>query len=113
MAVTITAVAGAKHREGNKRVGVFDLVFSGNYATGGESVTASSLGFHAVDEVRVHGGVAVAGNLASAHAISYDYPTSKFTFYSSAAVAGAVLPEKTNAEAYPAGSKCRISVVGW
>lgn len=112
MAVAATRVAGATHVEGNRKNVVLDLVFSGNYATGGESFTASNAGLRVIEEVRAHGGVAVASDLATAIPIFYNHPTSKFTFYEGSS-AGTALSEKTNAEAYPTGCKVRVTVVGY
>jgi hypothetical protein len=95
MAIAKTKVDA--YTEANKRARVLDLVFSGNYATG---------------EVVVHGGVAVASDLATAIPIFYNYATSKFTFYEGSA-AGTALSEKTNAEAYPTGCKCRVTCRGY
>lgn len=112
MAIAATRVAGATHVEGNRRNVVLDLVFSGNYATGGESFTATTAGLRKIEQVVIHGGVAAASDLATAISIFYDYSTSKFTFYEGSA-AGTALSEKTNAEAYPTGAKCRVTVVGY
>lgn len=114
MAVAATPVAGANFSDGNKRRKVFDLVFSGNYATGGEafSGTTANVNMRSISEVLIHGGVAVASDLATAIPIFYNYATSKFTFYEGSA-AGTALSEKTNAEAYPTGCKCRVTVIGF
>ena len=112
MAVAITKVTGADHVSGNKKVKVRDLVFSGNYATGGETVTAANVGLRKIDEAMVHGGVAVASDLATAIGVFYNHATSKFTFYEGSA-AGTALAEKTNAEAYPTGCKVRVTFRGY
>jgi hypothetical protein len=110
MAIAKTKVDA--YTEANKRARVLDLVFSGNYATGGEAFTAADAGLRNVSEVVVHGGVAVASDLATAIPIFYNYATSKFTFYEGSA-AGTALSEKTNAEAYPTGCKCRVTCRGY
>lgn len=112
MAITATAVGRANTVWGNKRVKVWDLVFSGNYATGGESYTAADAKLKKIEQVIPHGGVAVASDLATAIGIFYNHATSKFTFYESGA-ANAALAEKTNSEAYPTGCKVRVTVVGY
>lgn len=112
MAIAYTAVTGAHRVEGNKRVRVFDLVFSGNYATGGEAWSLSSIGLRKVDFVRLSGGAAPAGDEATAVVIGVDYTASKFVFYEGSA-AGTALSEKTNAEAYPAGCYIRAEFVGY
>lgn len=91
---------------GGYRVESFDLVFSGNYATGGEALPPFG---GTVLEVIPHGGVAVASDLATAVPVFYDYATSKFTFYEGSA-AGTALSEKTGAEVYPTGCKVRVTV---
>lgn len=112
MAVAITKVTGADTIYGNKRVKVRDLVFSGNYATGGESVVASDVGLQTIEQVQPHGGVAAAADLATANPIFYNHATSKFTFYEGSSAATA-LTEKDNAEAYPTGSKVRVTFIGY
>jgi hypothetical protein len=64
-----------------------------------------------VHEVIVHGGVAISSDVATAIPIAYNYATGKFAFYEGSA-AGTALSEKTNAEAYPTGCKCRVTVIG-
>ena len=112
MAVAITKVTGADYVAGNKKVKVRDLVFSGNYATGGESVTAANVGLRKIQQVIPHGGVSAAGDLATAIPTYYDHGTSKFTFYEGSA-AGTALSEKTNAEAYPASAELRVTFIGY
>ena len=112
MAVAKAAVTGANSTVSNKKEKVWDLTFSGNYATGGEAWAASDAGLRKLEQVVIHGGVAVASDLATAIPIFYNYATSKFTFYEGSA-AGTALSEKTNAEAYPTGCKCRVTVKGW
>lgn len=111
MAVATTKVSGYAGNGGRTRV--FDLVFSGNYTTGGETwgPTSTGVGLRSFNEVIIHGGVAVASDLATAIGIFYNYATGKFTFYEGSA-AGTALSEKTTAEAYPTGCKCRVTVVG-
>lgn len=109
MAVTVTAVERPTVF-GDRRVRIVDLTFSGNYATGGEALSAASLGFARVDLVALEG-AAVASDLATALVAKYNYATSKVAFYEGSA-AGTALTEKTNAEAYPAGCVVRAMVVG-
>lgn len=111
MAIAITPVTGASGVQGNKRVRVLDLVFSGNYATGGESFTASDAGLKVIDFVDAYG-VAVASDLATAIPVFYNHATSKFTFYEGSA-AGTALSEKTNGEVYPTGCKLRVRAIGF
>lgn len=114
MAVAATRVRNAGSKSAHKTEEVYDLVFSGNYATGGEAfgpTTTGVTGFKAFDQVLVHGGVAVASDLATAIPVFYNYATSKFTFYEGSS-AGTALTEKTNAEAYPTGCKLRVTIKG-
>lgn len=111
MAVAATGVAGANYVSGNKKVRVYDLVFSGNYATGGESFTAATVGLKVINQVIPHGGAATSSDLTTAIPLAYNHATSKFVFYEGSA-AGTALAEKTNAEAYPTGCKIRVTVVG-
>lgn len=110
MAVAITRVTGADGVVGNKRRTVRDLVFSGNYATGGEALTASQLGLTRVETVTFHGS-AMATDLATATIPVYDYANSKVVHFESGA-SGAAQAEKTNAEAYPTGSAVRVTAIG-
>jgi hypothetical protein len=111
MAVTVTKVAGYADAGGRTRV--FDLVFSSNYATGGESFTPTTtgVGMRSFTEVRPHGGVAIASDAATGIGVAYNYATSKFVFFEGSS-AGTALSEKTNAEAYPTGCKIRVTCVG-
>lgn len=95
---------------GDRRVRIVNLVFSGNYATGGEALSAAALGFSRVDAI-LFDGPAVAADLATANPVKYDHATGKVAFYESAAT-GLALLEKTNAEAYPTGSNVRALVIG-
>lgn len=110
MAIAVTKIDA--YVEGNKRSRVLDLVFSGNYATGGEAFSASTAGLRGMSEVVIHGGVAAASDLATAVPVFYNHATSKFTFYEGSS-AGTALSEKTNSEAYPTGCKCRVTVRGY
>jgi hypothetical protein len=111
MAIAVTKVSG--YADGGGRTRVLDLVFSGNYATGGETFgpTSTGVGLRSFSQVIVHGGVAISSDVATAIPIAYNYTTGKFAFYEGSA-AGTALSEKTNAEAYPTGCKCRVTVIG-
>lgn len=110
MAVAVTQV-GRKSVFGDKTVKFFDLVFSGNYATGGEALTAATLGFKSVDFVTVDGG-SPATALTTATVQKYNYATEKMLTYEAAASAAPFI-EKDNAEAYITGQFCRVMVVGY
>lgn len=112
MAVAITRVTGADSTFGNKRLKVRDLTFSGNYATGGESVTPANVGLKVIDQV-LGSNVAAAADLVTANPVFYNHATSKFVFYEDNAVAAAAsLTEKNNAEAYATGTKMRVTFLG-
>lgn len=111
MAVTATAVAQANTTWGNKKVRVYDLAFSGNYATGGESLPASKFKLKKLEQIFFHGHPAAADE-ATANSVHYDYTASKVVFYEGSS-AGTALSEKTNAEAYPTGTKVRVTAIGY
>jgi hypothetical protein len=115
MAVAVaTVAAGTDYVSGNKKVKVRKLTFSGNYATGGESLTASTtnVGLKKIDQVIFHGGVAAASDLATGVPVFYNHATSKVVFYEGSA-AGTALSEKTNAEAYPTGCHVYATIIGY
>lgn len=114
MAVVITRPSsGIDYKVSNKQVRVRKLVFSGNYATGGESVTAANVGLKVIEQVVVNGGgVAAASALSTGIATAYDFDNSKFVFFEGSA-AGTALSEKTNAEAYPTGCFLRVTFIGY
>ena len=116
MAATATARARATSVWGNKRIRVFNVVFSGNYATGGETVTASTLGLRRIDQVILNGNLATSTDLATANPVGcvLNAAGTSFTLtqYEGSA-AGTALSEKTNAEAYATGSNIDITVVGF
>ncbi len=68
MAVAAVPVKNASTVFGNKRIRVYDLNFTGNYATGGETVTASSVGLRKIDFVNVQGHVAEGSTPTLRHA---------------------------------------------
>jgi hypothetical protein len=111
MAITATAVAGASRVEGNKRVRVYTLVFSGNYATGGEAFTPGTFGLRRIFFLRTDS-VARASDNATGIPLGIDYANSKFVFFEGSA-AGTALSEKTNSEAYPTGCTLRVEAVGY
>ena len=116
MAVAITTpYKGIDAVFGNKRIKTRKLVFSGNYATGGESITAASLGLRTIDNVLSPGGVAHSTDLATSNAVAFkvaDDHKSVTVVHYEAAAANTALAEKTNAEAHATGSTVRITVIG-
>lgn len=115
MAVAIAKVAGADYTSGNKRVRVRTLTFSGNYATGGESITAAQVGLKKIEQV-VGGAIATSTDLATANPVAYGIASTgasvTVTQYEGSA-AGTAISEKTNSEAYATGSNCRVTFVGY
>ena len=119
MAVSVSAVSGASTVFGNKRVRVYDLTFSSNYATGGETVNASDVGLKKIEHVQVSGQVAAGSTPTSGNPIGVIINSAG----TSAAVrlyelggtgaAGDPLAEKTNAEAYISGQTCRAAFFGY
>lgn len=115
MAIAATAVSGAHTVWGNKRVRVYDLVFSGNYATGGEAITAASIGLRKVEQVHSPG-VARSTDLATANPVGFGVNSAgtsvTITHYEGSA-AGTAISEKTNAEAHATGSNIRVTFIGY
>jgi hypothetical protein len=116
MAIAATAVSNAAHRCGNKKQRVYDLVFSGNYATGGETVAASVFGLTKIEQIVGNGNLATSTDLATANPVGFRIAASgtsvTVTQYEGSA-AGTALSEKTNAEAYATGSNVRVTAVGF
>lgn len=111
MAVAVTQV-GRRTVFGDRRVGFYDVAFSGNYATGGEAVTAALFGLNDIDYISSD--LSPATNGATADVVAYK-PTSGaggslFVYESGAA--NAPLAEKNNGEAYLTGETARLMVVG-
>src|SRR4051812_29279231 len=106
MAITATAVTGAHYRTANKKLRVYDLVFSSTYATGGETLSASTVGLKKIDQIVPHGNLALSTDLATANPVGFKLATSgvsaTVTQYEGSA-AGTALSEKTNSEAYATG----------
>ncbi len=111
MAVTVTQV-GRRTVFGDRRVGIYVVEFSGNYATGGEAVTAASFGMNYIDAV--FSDTAMASDEATAVVLGYeptDASSGQILVYESGA-ANAPLAEKANAEAYITGQAARVMVIG-
>lgn len=115
MAVTLTRITGADHVEGNMKVKVRDAVFSGNYATGGETILASDVNLRRIFQVRSTG-VATSTDLATANPIGVRINaagTSAIVTQYEGSAAGTAISEKTNAEAYATGSNIRLTFLGY
>lgn len=110
MAVAVTVVQTTVF--GNDRVVIADLVFSSNYAAGGEAVTPASLGMSAITAVSGAGGAAPATNRATADVWGFDYATNKVLMYQTGTAADGPLNEK-GAEAYITGCSIRAMFLGY
>lgn len=108
MAITVTQV-GRRTVFGDRRVGFYDVVFSGTYPTGGEPLALNLLGMTDVDYITATAGVST--DRATSVVVSFDQTTNKLLNYESGA-ANAPLIEKNSAEAYITGQSCRIMAVG-
>jgi hypothetical protein len=111
-----TTSAGADTVWGNKKVRVRILTFSGNYATGGETITAASLGLKVIEQVYLNGNLAVSTDLATANPVGVTIASTGasvvITQYEGAA-SGAAVGEKTDTEAYATGSNIRATFIGY
>ena len=107
MAVTVTQV-GRRTVFGDRRVGFYDVAFSGSYATGGEAVTPGLFGLNFIDLMLPQEAVTTA--TTTANPISYNQGTGKIQMWESGA-ANAPLAEK-GVEAYDAGVAARVMVIG-
>lgn len=108
MAVTVTQI-GRRTVFGDRRVGFYNVVFSGTYATGGEAVTAASFGLSDLEFIQSNPSVSTAST--TGEIVAFNSGTSKLQMFESGA-ANAPLIEKQNAEAYVAGTNANIMVVG-
>ncbi len=115
MAITLTAVTGARNVIGNQRSRTFDCVFSSTYATGGESITAAAVGLRKIYNV-IGSGVAISTDLATANPVGIRVATAGtsvlVTTYEGSAD-GTALAEKTNSEAHATGSTIRLTFLGY
>lgn len=115
MSVTLTAVSQGSYAVSNKKVRTYDIAFSGNYATGGETINASSVGLKKIISISAPG-VAMATAGTTACPVSFTISssgTSVVVRSFEAASSAAPLLEKDNAEAYITGQKIRVEFVGF
>lgn len=111
MAVAVTQV-GRRTVFGDRRAGVYDIVFSGNYATGGEAVTAGLFGMNFIDAILAEPALATDGGTAVVTAYRGTSASGGTIFSYESAATGLPLLEKTNAEAYITGQTARVLVIG-
>ena len=111
MAVAFTKTKNTVY--GTDRVVYGTLVFSSNYATGGEAVTAATFGLSRLDML-VFDGLAIATDGATANGVKYkaSSATGGNIFQYEAAATGLALLEKTNGEAYATGSNVSCIAIG-
>lgn len=111
MAVTVTQV-GRRTVFGDRRVGFYDVAFSGSYAAGGEAVTAALFGLNFIDYISSELSPSTSGTTSDV--IAYK-PTSasggSIFVYETGAATNGPLAEK-GAEAYLTGETARVMVVG-
>lgn len=119
MAVTVSRPSGRRADDTRALKSRFrTLTFTGNYATGGEVITARALGFYRILGIRmldsVIGDPATVTGVVPKIIISADGRTVTIKAMEDAAGAAgaAVFQEKTNAEAYLANSKLDVEIIG-
>lgn len=120
MAVTISRPSGRRADDVRAlRFRFRTLTFSGNYATGGETITAKALGLKRIlmvipGNVLVRPANDVANGVLPAFDLNSDGTTLTVRALEDAAGAAgtAVGQEKTNAEAYTAGSRLDVVFIG-
>src|ERR1700741_146761 len=108
MAIAVTQI-GRRTVFGDRRVGFYNIVFSGTYTTGGEAVTAATFGLSDVDFISAEASVSTAAT--TAEVVSFNSVSSKLQLWESGA-ANAPLAEKGSGEAYVAGTNANVMVVG-
>lgn len=113
MAIATAKITGCPDTTyGNEKVRTRRLTFSGNYATGGETVTPKTVfGLSKINRLIIHGSVAAASALTTGVPLFYDQANGKMVFFEGSA-AGTALSEKTNAEAYPTGCFVDVTAIG-
>lgn len=99
---------GYNHR-GNRKVHTFDVTLTGSYVTGGETVTARSVGMWNIETVE--GVIGDAASAVGALIPRWNTATNKLQFYTSNGASPASLQEKTVA-AYNTATTGRLEFVG-
>lgn len=87
MAYTVTTLSGSadKFKDANKRVGFFEITFTGTYPTGGEPLTARDFGMRRI--FTVLGCSTEAAGQTSAWQVFYDRTNSKLKLFGLAVAA--------------------------
>lgn len=110
MAYTVTTLSGSadKFKWGNKRVGFFEITFTGTYPTGGEALTAKDFGMRRI--FTVLGNSTEAAGQTSSWQVFWDRANSKLKLFG-LAVAATGQTEHGNI-AYAAVSVAHVVVYG-
>lgn len=112
MSVALTPV-GRKSVRGDMVYLTYDATFSGNYATGGEPITALVAGLVTGIELVILPPVTGGGFYPTQPVYNADGSINLKFFETTAGAAGVpALQEKTNAEAYVASTTARITFIG-
>ena len=116
--LTLSLPSGSRsdYTSANRRYRTRNLVWSGTYAAGGNSVTAASLGLTAIEEVNFHGTIAAGSTPAKGLGVHAKYATggTSVTLYLYAAGGGAADDEfdEFDATAVDTGLNIRATFVG-
>lgn len=110
MAYTVTTLSGSadKMKWGNKRVGFFEITFSGTYPTGGEALIAKDFGMRRI--LTVLGNSTEAAGQTSAWQVFWDRANAKLKLFG-LAVAATGQTEHGNI-AYATASVAHVLVIG-
>lgn len=109
MAVAFTQTKRSVY--GTDRVVYGSLVFSGNYATGGEAVTPATFGLTRLD-LLIFDGIAVSTDLTAGLGLKYNAATGKIAAYETAGTVDLAFKEVSNSQAYAAGTNVSCIAIG-
>lgn len=108
MAISTSLLSGGRFNIGNKKVRMADVTFSGSYATGGETITPSSVGMRRI--MNVVGSVTEAAGQTTAWAPHWDAANTKLKLFG--ATAGATGLTEHAAAAYAAATVGHLVFIG-
>lgn len=102
MSLTVSEIARSVF--GNKRIVISEVTFDSSYATGGEALTAATLGLSTIDALFVDAGAAAAGTTGVV--VKYDKTNSKLQAFGAPASSththtGAAHTHNTDAHTHP------------
>lgn len=100
MTVAIAPLTAGRYVIGNKKIRMVDITFTGSYATGGEAITAASLGMKRI--MNVTGSVTEASGQTTAWLPHWDATNSKLKMFGAAV--GATGATEHAAAAYAAST---------